>query len=137
MMTLLQAVPFDTWVPIVTGSGGALVILCIVSWKLWKKVEKRDGDVDSAHKSQMEMLITVNKEGDVLFQKQLESVAGVRKTLEQLNVLLAAVTKILEAQNGTLEDIRKNQQNLYVSIGIIQGTIQGNHGGGSSPDLRS
>jgi len=123
------------WVPIVTGSGGALVILCIVSWKLWKRLEKKDADLDGSHKSQMEMLVAVNKEGDKLFQKQIESMASMRRALEQLNISLQAVTKILEAQNGTLEDLRKNLQSAQVSLGIIQGSVQGNHGG-SSPDLR-
>jgi len=123
------------WVPIVTGSGGALVILCIVSWKLWKRLEKKDADLDGSHKSQMEMLVAVNKEGDELFQKQIESMASMRRALEQLNISLQAVTKILEAQNGTLEDLRKNLQSAQVSLGIIQGSVQGNHGG-SSPDLR-
>lgn len=126
---------FGEWVPLVTGSGGALVILCVVSWKLWKRLEKRDEDLDANHKSQMDMLIQVNKEGDELFQKQIESVASVRRALEQLNISLQAVTKILEAQNGTLEDLRKNLQSAQVSLGIIQGRGQGNHGG-SIPDLR-
>lgn len=136
-MFLLESgsLSFGEWVPIITGSGGALVILCIVSWKLWKRLEKRDADLDANHKSQMDMLILVNKEGDELFQKQIESMASVRRALEQLNISLQAVTKILEAQNGTLEDIRKNLQSAQVSLGIIQGHIHGNHGG-SSPDIR-
>lgn len=136
-MFLLESgsLSFGEWVPLVTGSGGALVILCVVSWKLWKRLEKRDEDLDANHESQMDMLIQVNKEGDELFQKQIESMASVRRALEQLNISLQAVTKILEAQNGTLEDLRKNLQNAQVSLGIIQGRGQGNHGG-SSPDLR-
>jgi len=135
-MFLLESgsLAFGEWVPLVTGSGGALVILCIVSWKLWKRLEKKDADLDASHKSQMDMLVLVNKEGDELFQKQIESMASMRRALEQLNISLQAVTKIMEAQNGTLEDLRKNLQSAQVSLGIIQGSVQGHHG--SSPDLR-
>jgi hypothetical protein len=136
-MVLLQALSAAEWVPIVTGSGGALVILCVVSWKLWKRVEKKDADLDAQYKAQVEMLIKVNKEGDALFQKQIETTESTRRSMEQLNMSLAAVVKVMEAQNVTLDELRKGVQSNHVAIGIIQGIVQQRGvGGGSSPDLR-
>lgn len=134
-MMFLQSAALETWVPIVTGSGGALVILSVVAWKLWKRLERKDEALETAHATQMQMLMALNKEGDALFQKQIETTVNLRRAMAQLNLSLEAVTKVLEAQNVTVEEIRKSVQSLHISLGVVQGYLQGGSGG-SSTNLR-